>query len=142
NFGVFGNVVCSTWVMVKPASWMVSRVGRLQSQPTTNRLSPFLRSCERERVTNAAGWLPGSVPPQRERERGGDEKAAEAGEPRGDVAMLVDDRERAGEVAEGGLELVGVLRAVEPAAGDAGDLPERVVVGDEGVAPAKPAAVR
>jgi len=37
NFGVFGNAVCSARVMMKPASWMESSVGRLQSQQTTSR---------------------------------------------------------------------------------------------------------
>ena len=49
NLGTSGSVVCSARVTVRPASRMESSVGRLQSQPTTNRLIPFMRSCERAR---------------------------------------------------------------------------------------------
>ena len=66
NLGTFGIVVCSAPVTVKPASWMESRVGRLQSQPTTNRLIPFMRSCERARwvspertCSRNRSWPPG-----------------------------------------------------------------------------------
>ena len=49
NFGTFGNIMRSACVTVKPAAWMEPSVGRLQSQPTTNRFNPFMRSCERAR---------------------------------------------------------------------------------------------
>src|SRR5262249_60819533 len=60
---------------------------------------------------------PGLVPPERERDRDGDEEAAGAGEPGGDIEPLVDDRGGAGQVAEGILELVSLLSAVGLAAG-------------------------
>ena len=66
NLGTFGSVMCSARVTVKPACWMESSVGRLQSQPTTNRLIPFMRSCERARSVSPErtcsmnrSWPPG-----------------------------------------------------------------------------------
>ena len=47
NFGTFLAVMCSIFVTSKPAASMVLRVGRLHSQPTMNRLMPFMRSCLR-----------------------------------------------------------------------------------------------
>ena len=37
--------------------------------------------------------MPDAVPPEGQGDRGGDQQAAEAGEPGGEVAMLVRDRE-------------------------------------------------
>src|ERR1700735_1044750 len=83
----------------------------------------------------------GAVPPQRERDRRGDEQAAAGREPGGDVHVLTDDREGGGQLGERPAELVGILRAVERAAGGPGDLHQRAVVGVERVAcPAAPAA--
>ena len=66
NFGVFGNAVCLTCMVVKPAARMESSVGRLQSQLTTSRLSQFIRSWRRARPGSAdrtcsmnRSWPPG-----------------------------------------------------------------------------------
>src|SRR5690349_15886612 len=85
---------------------------------------------------------PGAVPPQRERDRRGDEQAAGGREPGGEVLVLADDREGGGQMGERPAELAGVLRAVERAAGGLRDMHERAVVGLEGVAPAEAAAAR
>ena len=58
-----------------------------------------------------------AVPPQRQADRGGDQQAAEAREPRGEVLLLVRDGDRAGQVGQRALELVGVLRLVEAGLG-------------------------
>src|SRR6516165_8461945 len=71
---------------------------------------------------------PGLVPPERECYRDGDEEPAGAGEPVGDVEALVDDRDRAWQVAEGMLELVSLLSAVVLAVCGAGDHFERILV--------------
>ena len=87
----------------------------------------------------ASGWLtgllggpprrsPGLVPPERKCDRDGDEEPAGAGEPGGDIGALVDDRDGAGQVAEGILELVSLLSAVVLAPGSGGDLSERILV--------------
>ena len=53
--------------------------------------------------------------------------------------MLVRDRDRLRQVGQGGLQLDGVLRAGELAAGGRGHPPQRVGVGDQRVASAAPA---
>ncbi len=93
------------------------------------------------RDPRGGGHSPGAVPPQRERYRRGDEQAAAGRERRRDVDVPTDDREGGGQLGERRGELVGILRAVERAAGGPGDLHERAIVGVERVAlPAGPAA--
>ena len=53
HFGIFFAVVCSIFVTSKPPASMVLRVGRLHSQPTMNRLMPFMRSCLRASLGSA-----------------------------------------------------------------------------------------
>src|SRR5215831_4697782 len=118
--------------------------GRVLATGKTMTVVPGLENLRsvrrRHRQLCRCEWSPGSVPPERERDRGGDEESAHAGEPGGDVEMLVDDGEGAGQVGQGVLELAGVLGAVERGAGSGGDPLERGIVSYQRVmAPDEPA---
>jgi hypothetical protein len=115
------------------------RAAEAGGQPLPEPVDGPLLKARQDSPEDASGWLtgllggppwrsPGLVPPERKCDRDGDEEAAGAGEPGGDIGALVDDRDAAGQVAEGMLELVSLLSAVILAPGSGGDLFEWILV--------------
>src|SRR5579859_2188311 len=129
-------VISRDRALAPPISRRLLTAGRDVPSAMTTRLPGQCRSagdvhCPQLRYRGPA---PGAVPPQRERDRRGDEQAAAGREPGGEVDVLADDGEGGGQPGQRLAELAGVLRAVERAAGSPGDLHQRAVVGEERVA--------
>src|SRR5215469_14784321 len=122
------------WCTARPAGGTPVTSSALRRPAAALPTGRFTSSASSAGRVPSPGRSPGAVPPERERYRRGNEQAAAGREPGGHVDVLTDDREGGGQLGQRRGELVGILRAVERAAGGPGDLHERAIVGVERVA--------